>query len=34
MLHNLDWQEVKYTCLAFPIIDEGIFINNEEKIKR
>lgn len=31
-LRKLDWNEVRDTCLLFPEIEEGIIINNEEKI--
>jgi phenylalanine-4-hydroxylase len=32
VLRALNWQEVRDTCLSFPTIGQGIFINNQEKI--
>jgi len=31
-LNNLNWNEVRDTCLFFPDIEQGILINNAEKI--
>ncbi|MFK5283740.1 hypothetical protein ACI3PL_29605, partial [Lacticaseibacillus paracasei] len=31
-LRNLNWEEVRNTCLLFPKIKQGITINDEEKI--
>ena len=31
-LRNLDWKEVKETCMLFPEIEQGIVLNAQEKI--
>ena len=31
-LRNLDWEEVKKTCMLFPEIEQDIILNELEKI--
>jgi len=31
-LKDLDWNEVKHTCLNFPAIEQGVWINQSERI--
>ena len=31
-LRNLDWEEVKKTCMLFPEIEQSVVLNDQEKI--